>query len=138
MAYYFDILSEPRLRASGRRCSSPQPASGVLGRGHRLTPGCRGTRLVATAGLTLPVYLSRVESGKSAPSGTAARALAVELGCAAWELVKDAEGRPRLTDGRNPPLRMYERRSIPQLVVVWRPSTVRRSDRHRDPSSWVK
>jgi transcriptional regulator with XRE-family HTH domain len=67
-----------------------QPAFGVVVRRRRLAAGLSQEALAAAAGLT-PVYLSRVEGGKSTPSITAARALGDGLGCAAWELVKEAE-----------------------------------------------
>jgi transcriptional regulator with XRE-family HTH domain len=58
-----------------------------------MAAGLSQEALAAAARLT-PIYLSRVESSKSTPSITAARALAQGLGCAAWEVIKEAEELP--------------------------------------------
>jgi len=65
-----------------------QPAFGVAVRRRRLAAELSQEALAAAAGLTA-VYVSRVENGKATPSIDAAAALALGLGCSAWELVKE-------------------------------------------------
>jgi len=65
---------------------SLQPAFGSVLRRRRLAASLSQEALAELAGLT-PVYVSNLETGRRVPTINAARALAVGLRCAAWELV---------------------------------------------------
>ncbi|HEV7679307.1 MAG TPA: helix-turn-helix transcriptional regulator [Candidatus Dormibacteraeota bacterium] len=90
---------------------SLQPTFGTVVRRRRLAAGLSQEALAEQARLT-PVYISWLETGRRVPSINTLRSLATGLGCAAWELLKEAEEAADGKGGSAPAL--SKRRAAPR------------------------